>query len=144
MKIVPGARSLPDARALGQQIGAGRAVIAAAILAAPVPAARLLGADTATAQRVTWLSRMMAIRDGALGAGAVDALRRGRDPVSWLLGGAVADAVDAVVIAGALKRGRLRGVVPMSIVVGAAGTSALGVVTALRIRGADRRLRRQA
>lgn len=120
--------------ALGGQLGAGRTLMAAAILAAPVAAARLLGADTATARRVTWLTRMMGVRDAALGVGALASARRGRGAAGWLLGGAVSDAVDAVVLAGAIKQGRIRGVVPSAIVAGAAATAAVGLVAAARAR----------
>lgn len=68
---------LPEARSLALKLVAGRSVIGAVIMAAPVPAARMLGADTATAQRVTWLTRMLGVRDGAIGVGGVDAVRRG-------------------------------------------------------------------
>jgi hypothetical protein len=126
-----GRRSAPEAMA--RQLALGRVVLAGAFLAAPVPALRLLGADTATAQRVSWLSQMMAVRDGALGVGAAAAARNG-DPRPWLLGGAVADAMDAVVIAGALKHGRLRGIVPTLAVPGGALAAVLGAVTASRLR----------
>lgn len=128
--------SLPEPEALARQIAAGRAVIAASILASPVRSARMMGADTATAQRVTWLTRMMGVRDAAIGIGGVSALRgKGNASGPWLLAGAASDAVDALVIAGALKRGRIKGVVPAAIVPLAAGTAALGAVTALRLRG---------
>jgi hypothetical protein len=126
---------LPEPDSMAMQLAAGRAVFAATMTAAPVFSARLLGADTATAQRVTWLTRMMAVRDGALGAGGVAAARRGgAAPAPWLLGGAVSDAVDAIVIAAALKQGRVKGLVPRLIVPAAAATAAVGAVTALRLR----------
>jgi hypothetical protein len=130
--------AVPDARSLALQLGAGRTVLAAMIMAAPVPAARLLGADTATAQRVTWLTRMMAVRDGALGAGALASTRSddARGAGGWVLGGAISDAVDAAVIAGALTQGRVRGIVPIGIVLGASLAAAVGASTAVRLRRA--------
>lgn len=125
---------LPDARSLAMQLAAGRSVIGVVILAAPVPAARLLGADTATAQRVTWLTRMLGVRDGALGVGGLDAVRRGTSATAWLLSGGVADAVDSLVVAGAVKQGRVGGFVPSVLVLGAAGSAALHVLTAVRLR----------
>jgi hypothetical protein len=136
MKPDPARFSLPDPQPLAFQLGAGRAAIAAGIMAAPVVSVRLLGTDTATAQRVTWLTRMLAVRDGALGVGAAAAARSGRRSAGWLIGGAVSDAVDAVVLAAALKQGRLRGVIPAATVVAAAGAAALGVTTAVRLRRA--------
>src|SRR5947208_909045 len=134
--VIAGRRmSLPEPEALALQIAAGRAVIAASILASPVRTVRMMGADTATAARVTWLTRMMGARDAAIGVGGVAALRgKGGAGGPWLLAGAASDAVDALVIAGALKRGRVKGIVPAAIVPLAAGTAAVGAVTALRLR----------
>jgi hypothetical protein len=78
---------------------------------------------------------MMGARDAAIGVGGVAALRgKGGAGGPWLLAGAASDAVDALVIAGALKRGRIKGIVPAAIVPLAAGTAAFGAVTALRLR----------
>jgi hypothetical protein len=126
----PGNISLPDPQGMARQFALGRVVFAAGFLAAPVAGARLLGLDTATARRVGWLTRMMAVRDGALGIGAAMAA----DPRPWLLGGAVSDAVDAVVIAGALKQGRVKGIVPALVAPGAALLAAAGAATAVRLR----------
>ncbi len=116
------------------RIAVGRTLIASSILAAPVLAMRVVGADSATAARVTWLTRMMAIRDGSLGAGALLAARRGDDASGWVLAGAVSDAVDAVVVANAIRQGRLRGPLPVGVAVGAAGVAGAGVVAALTAR----------
>jgi len=124
---------LPDARSLALQIGAGRTAIAAGIMAAPVLTTRLLGTDTATAQRVTWLTRMLAVRDGAIGIGTAAAARSGGG-AGWMLAGAASDAVDAVVLAAAIRQGRVRGLVPTATVVLAAATAGAGFVTAARLR----------
>jgi len=134
MNLRPRALALPEAEAMARQLALGRAGFAAAFLAAPVPGLRALGADTATAQRVSWLTRMMAVRDGALAVGALVADRRGGDPRPWLVGGAVSDAVDAIVFAGALKEGRLKGAAPTMVVPGAALAAGLGLLTAARLR----------
>jgi hypothetical protein len=119
------------------QITAGRSLLAASIMAAPVVSGRIMGTDTATARRVSWLTRMTAVRDGALGVGGVLAARRGGSAaVPWLVGGAAADLVDAVVIAKAVRDGRLKGVVPNLIVPIAGATAVAGVLTALRLRRA--------
>src|SRR5690349_17432370 len=102
MRIDPRRIELPDPHAMALQIAAGRTLIAASVLAAPVMAGRVMGTDTATAQRVAWLTRMLGARDGALGAGGAWAARKGGSAaMPWLIGGAFADAVDAVVVAGA-------------------------------------------
>jgi hypothetical protein len=124
---------LPEPDSMVRQLAVGRVAFAAVFLAAPVPGVRLLGTDTATAQRVSWLTRMMAVRDGALGVGALNAARSG-DPRPWLIAGAVSDAVDAVVIAGALKSGRVKGIVPKLVAPGALLVAATGLIGALRAR----------
>jgi hypothetical protein len=134
MKPDPRRIRRPDAPALARQLAAGRVVMAAAALAAPVPAARILGTDTATAGRVTWLTRMMAVRDGAIGAGGLAATRGSGSAAPWLLAGAVSDAVDAAVLAVALRQGRIKGVVPTAVVPMAAGIALASAVTALRLR----------
>jgi hypothetical protein len=117
------------------QLTAGRTLLASAIMAGPVVSLRLLGADTATAQRVAWVTRMTAVRDGALGVGGLLASRRGDGAATgWLLGGAVSDAVDAIVIAHAVKQGRVKGIVPTLAAPLGAVAALAGVVTALRLR----------
>ena len=125
---------LPDANAMARQIAAGRSVIAAAIMAAPVMTVRFAGTDTATARRVSWLTRMMAIRDGAIGVGGVLAARRGGNVAPWLLAGAVSDAVDAVALAGALRGGQAKGIAARLTVPLAGGTAIVGALTAARLR----------
>jgi hypothetical protein len=134
MKINVATRAVPPAGAMAKQIGAGRTAFALAFLAAPVAAARLLGTDTATAQRVVWLTRMMAVRDGAIGVGGLAA---GGGAAPWLLAGAVSDAVDAAVLGTALRQGRLKGLVPTAVVPLAGVTALVGVWTALRVRRAQ-------
>ena len=120
----------PDSTAF--QISMGRTALAAAIMAAPVASLRLLGADSATAQRVTWLTRMTAVRDGALGVGGAVAVQRGGSVAPWLVGGAVADTVDAIVMAHALRQGKIKGIVPAAVVPLAALTAAVGALAAWR------------
>lgn len=138
MQLDPRRGRLPAPESVALQISLGRAVLSAAIMAAPAVSARALGADSATAGRVTWLTRMTAVRDGALGVGGALAVRRGAAAAApWLLGGAVSDAVDAVVLARALQQGRVKGVVPVAVVPLAALTALAGAFTALRGRRAS-------
>ncbi|MEO8889029.1 MAG: hypothetical protein ABI429_07030 [Jatrophihabitantaceae bacterium] len=125
-------------RAIARSIGVGRVLLGGGFLLAPVASTRLLGVDTATAKRVSFLARMMAARDLAIGAGTAASSTGDRNPAGWLLAGALADATDAVVIAGALKDGRARGPLAAGIVGGAVALSAIAVVGAagsLRRRG---------
>jgi hypothetical protein len=74
----------------------------------------------------------------AIGAGTAAASCRGGRPGGWLLAGALADAADAVVIAGALKSGRANGPVAAGVAGGAVALAAVATVggaTALRRRG---------
>lgn len=120
-----------DAAAL---IGAGRIGLAALFFTAPVGGVRALGTDTATARRVSWMTRMMAARDGVLGLGTVLAARRGADPVPWVLAGAACDAVDAAAMAGALRQRRIRGLVPTASVPIAVLAAGAGFATAVGLR----------
>jgi hypothetical protein len=131
----------PDAMAL--QLTAVRAALATAIMVAPVLSARLLGADRATAQRVSWLTRMTAVRDGALAVGGLAAVRGPGSPTPWLIGAAASDAVDALVIAQALRQGRVHGLTATAVVPLAAVAAVSGAITATRCaRRAGRAARR--
>ena len=124
----------PEADALALQLSAGRTAAGAVFLALPVLSARLLGADSATAKRVSWLTRMMAVRDAAIGAGGVAALRGKGSATPWLIAGAVSDTVDAIVLTQALQQGRVKGFIPAAVVPLAAGAAAVGALTAFRLR----------
>jgi hypothetical protein len=125
-------RFLPPAQALGTGIGAARVVAGISFLVAPVTSVRVLGMDTATAKRVTHLARMAAVRDIALGAGALAGLGRGAGG-AWLLAGAGTDAADAVLIATALRTGKARGPVAAGIAIGALASAAAGVWAAAAV-----------
>jgi hypothetical protein len=123
---------------MAMQLAAGRTVFAGIIMAAPVVSVRFLGADGATSRRISWLSRMTAARDGALGVcGLLAARQSGSAAAPWIIAGAVCDAVDSVVIAGALKDGRVKGIGPAASVPLAAGAAVLGAITAARLRSAS-------
>ena len=93
----------------------------------PVEGARSLGVDTATAKRMEFLSRMMAGRDVVIGVGTLVSRR----PAGWLAAGAVADAIDAAVIAQARRDGRASGPIAAAMVPGAAALALVGGVAAL-------------
>ena len=117
---------LPPAQAVATGIGAARVVVGVTFMVAPITSVRVLGMDTATAKRVTHLARMAAVRDIALGVGALARVRRG-EGTGWLLAGAGADAADAALIAGALRTGKARGLVASGIALGALASAAAGV-----------------
>ena len=116
-------------------MGAGRVLLGAVAVASPVAATRLLGMDSATAKRVTLLARMAGARDVALGAGTLAA--RSTDPAGttwWLVAGAFADAVDAAAMAGALRRGSVRGLPAAGTAIGAAVSAGIALRAAVAMR----------
>jgi hypothetical protein len=114
-------------------IGVGRVVIGAAFLVSPVTSTRVLGLDSATAKRITFLARMAAARDISLGVGTLSA-DSGSSAAQWLLAGAAADVVDAAVLVAALRRGVVRGLPAVLIAAGALGSAALAVRAATALR----------
>jgi hypothetical protein len=114
-------------------IGAGRVAFGVAFAAAPAAGVRLMGTDTATARRVTWVSRMVAARDTALGLGTLAAARNG-DAAPWLLAGALADAGDALAVTASLRQGRVGGPGAWLIAVGGLPLAALGAAAAWGLR----------
>lgn len=125
---------IPEADAVAFQLSAGRTAAGAVFLALPVLSARLLGTDSATAKRVSWLTRMMAVRDAAIGAGGLAAMRGKGSPAPWIIAGAVSDTVDAIVLTQALRQGRVKGLAATAVVPLAAGSAVVGVLTAFRLR----------
>jgi hypothetical protein len=118
-------------------IGMGRTLLGAAALAAPVAATRVLGLDSATAKRVTLLARMAAARDIGIGAGTLAAGTLAPDRAGaawWLVAGAFADAVDAAAMAGALRRGTVRGLPAAGIAVGAGVSAGIALRAAVALR----------
>jgi hypothetical protein len=115
-------------------IGLGRVGIGIAFLADPVTSVRVLGVDSASAKRMTFLARMTAGRDIALGAGTL-AARTPQSQAGWLAAGAAADLVDAVVIGAAIGRGGLRGLPAIGIAMGAAGAAGAAFWSAARLKG---------
>jgi hypothetical protein len=122
---------LPSAHRVALAIGIGRTVIGATFLAAPVAALRVLGVDTATASRTTWLSRMTAARDGVLGAGTLASSAKRNGAAPWLLAGAVADAADAAALATALRTRKVAGFGAIGMVGAAAAAAVVGVWAAV-------------
>lgn len=130
--VAPPNGALARTRAAGLALGLGRLALGTAFLARPVDSVRLLGTDTATANRMAWLARMAAVRDAALGAGAVASVAARRTAAGWLLAGALADAGDAAVLALAARDGRVdrqRGYLIATVAAIAAGAGA-GVAAA--------------
>jgi hypothetical protein len=77
---------------------------------------------------------MMAVRDAAIGVGALAAARENGPVGAWIVAGAVSDAVDALVLTQALQQGRAKGFTAAAVVPIAAGSAAVGAWTAFRLR----------
>lgn len=94
---------MPTARGRARQLGIVR--IAAGLLLMLEPrllsgALGISGRDAAS----TWLPRLVAVREVALGTGAVAASRPPADPWPWLMTIAAVDGAEAVVLAAGLQR----------------------------------------
>ena len=133
-------RRLLQPRHLARAIGLGRLAVGGGFLLAPVTSVRILGMDTATAKRVTYLARMAAVRDVSIGVGTLASTR----PSGWLLAGALSDAVDAAVVADAIRSGRAGGPTARLVVAGAAAVAVVGTIGAVGAVASLRSLRRPA
>jgi peptide-methionine (R)-S-oxide reductase len=111
-------------RLAGAALGVTRVALGVGMLSRPLLLPRLLGVDRVTAERMTWLVRMLGARDLALGVGAVSG-RVAPDPRSWIVAGACCDAADAVALAAAVHRGRIHPVLGSAAAVSAAGAAVL-------------------
>ena len=111
-----------------------RTALGVVMLGRPTLLPRVLGMDAATAARTAWLVRMVGAREVALGAGGLDAARRGTDLRPWLLAAAVADAGDTAALLGAVRRGRVGSLMGL-LVMASAAAGALAEVAAARALG---------
>jgi hypothetical protein len=105
-------------------LAVGRTAVGLSMLARPglVPAA--LGVDRATRDRMSWVVQMLGAREIALGLGALSARK---DRRAWLAAGLLSDAVDALAVTAALRRGQVGAVAGSALVAVAAGAAAVQV-----------------
>jgi hypothetical protein len=114
-------------------LGAIRVTIGTTMLARPMLLPRPLGVDRITAGRISWLVRMVGARDFALGVGTLAARRRGGLLV-WLGLAACCDAVDAVALGRATRRGDVgpvMGALATATAVGGVALSAVAITDEL-------------
>src|SRR5690242_13082435 len=97
------ASALADPTRIGLALGATRVGVGVGFLLAPVTSTRVLGLDSATAKRITFLARMTAVRDLVVGAGTLASRRQPRALRTWVLAGAIADLGDTLVISSAIR-----------------------------------------
>jgi hypothetical protein len=105
------------------------------MLLRPTTLGQLLGVRREQAEATGWAVQMLGAREVALGLGAWTSLRRGdaRATRLWLLAGLLSDALDAVVVAGAVGRGRVH-TAPGAAAVVVATTAAVVQAAALAER----------
>jgi hypothetical protein len=126
---------------LARQIGLARAGLGVSLLTAPVPLIRMVGVDTATARRMSWVTRLAAARDLGLGIGTLAAVRAAGsggeavDAARWVAIGAAADVADTVIVTAALRAGRFGTIRGSLMAASAVGGAVLGAVAAVGLRG---------
>ena len=103
-------------------LGAIRTGIGVVMVAQPSLLPRILGADRVTAERVSWLTRMVGIREIAIGSGTVAAPGRG-----WILAGIASDIGDGLSVASAVRARHVNRVTGAGTVLAAAVGIAMGV-----------------
>ena len=109
----------------------GRFGVGAALVARPEVLPRLVGVDSVSAQRMSWVVRLFAVRDAALGAGAAHAVVTGRPVSSWLVAQAVSDGTDAVAVGLAVRRRDVSAVRGAAVAAFAVG-GCVGLLSAVR------------
>jgi hypothetical protein len=115
-------------------LGVLRTAVGVSAVARPTLIPRLLGVDRVTAERVTWLVRMLGAREIALGVGTLTTRSAG-----WLAAGAMSDLTDALSTAEAVRRRHLAttaGSLTAASALVAAAAGAAGSVAAARRHGA--------
>jgi hypothetical protein len=91
------------ARSSARQLGAARVVAGLVLLVRPQLLTTALGLSDA-GEAGWWLSRMLAVRELAVGTGAVAVSRSTADPWPWLMTVSAIDGAEALVLLIALRR----------------------------------------
>jgi len=94
---------LESARSRARQLGATRIVAGLVLVLRPQLLTAALGLSAA-GEAGWWLSRMLAVREIAVGTGTVAASHRGADPWPWLMTVSAIDGAEALVLFTALRR----------------------------------------
>jgi hypothetical protein len=91
------------ARSRARQLGATRIVAGIVLVVRPQLLTAALGLSSA-GEAGWWLSRMLAVREIAIGTGTVAASRPSADPWPWLMTVSAIDGAEALVLLIALRR----------------------------------------
>ena len=104
------------------RLALGRAGVGTVMVVQPRLMPTLMGVDSASATKTSWVVQMLGAREIALGLGTLVALRSPDSRVArtWVAAGVLSDGVDVLAVGGAVLRGRL-----------SRGSGALVVATAL-------------
>jgi hypothetical protein len=98
-----GDADLGVARSRARQLGATRIVAGIVLLVRPQLLTAALGLSSA-GEAGWWLSRMLAVREIAVGTGTVAGSRPSADPWPWLMTVSAIDGAEALVLLTALRR----------------------------------------
>ena len=101
----------------------GRTAVGVTMLTRPGLVPQLLGTPTDAHESMAWAVQMLGAREVALGVGALASRRESR---LWHAAGLLSDAVDAVAVASALRKGRVRATTGVGLVVIAAVAAVTG------------------
>jgi hypothetical protein len=127
-------------------LATGRCGVGAAVFLRPNLLTRGMGVDRATADRSAWVARMFAVRDFAVGAGVLWAVRQGsglleggllnrgpsRELRAMLLLGVLCDVGDAIAVSTALRQRSVSALPAAATLATAVGAAATGAVLAAR------------
>lgn len=104
-----------------------------------VPARPWVGPKEAAGTGARVLARALGARDVALGFGAIEADLSGRDLRPWLIAGAKADALDAVITVSNWRRLPSRGRIAVLTAAGGSALVGLWAASAMASEGGARR-----
>ncbi len=111
-----------DYRQLVRSLAAGRIAVGTALTLAPGFAGGQWLGPAAKTPEVKVIIRAMGVRDLALGAGTLHAIEAGEPAKTWVLMGALSDAVDLAATAIAIRRLGVRRALPVMVVAATAAT----------------------
>lgn len=133
---------LPDpVVALVAPVAALRCAVGAVALLRPSALSRVYGVDPFTARRLAWQTRMLGVREVALGAGSLLAWQRGRPLNEWIGAQALSDLTDALVVGLAARRRRVPALAGAATVVSALLGGLLEAQAYVRLEVAERSAR---
>lgn len=124
------------ARSRARQLGATRVLAGVVLLVRPQLLTAALGVSGA-GKAAWWLSRLIAVRELAVGTGTVAASRPHADPWPWLMTVSAIDGAEALVLLTALRRKAVDVPGGWAFVVADAGSAAALITHIAHLRNAD-------